>query len=50
MTVTYEIYFKDLTSDAQKDLLEKFETNERDENWDLIPLAVIEREVEDPWP
>ena len=50
MSVTYEIYFKDLTPDAQKDLLEKFETNERDENWDLIPLAVTEREVEDPWP
>ena len=48
MTVTYEIYFKDLTPDAQKDLLEKFETNERDENWDMVPLAVIEREVEDP--
>ena len=50
MTETVEIYFGDLTPDAQKSLLEKFQTTEKDVNWDLVPLALIEREVEDPWP
>jgi len=50
MTKTVEIYFDDLTSDAQESLLEKFETTEKDENWDEFPLAVIEREVEEPYP
>ncbi|MFC1825895.1 hypothetical protein ACFLYZ_00700 [Thermodesulfobacteriota bacterium] len=50
MTVTFEVYFKDLTAEAQKDLLEKFKTTEKDENWDVVPLTVIEREVDDPYP
>jgi len=50
MTETVEIYFGDLTPDAQKNLLGKFETTEKDENWNVFPLAVIEREVEDPYP
>ncbi|MEJ2658843.1 MAG: hypothetical protein P8012_16925 [Desulfobacterales bacterium] len=50
MTDKFEIYFKDLTPDAQKNLLKKFWTTENEENWDVVPLAIIEREVRDPYP
>ena len=50
MTETVEIYFDDLTPDAQSNLLEKFKTTVRDENWDDVPLAIIEREVDDLYP
>ena len=50
MTKAVEIYFKDLTPDAQDHLLKEFRTNEEDENWDTTPIAVIEREMEDPYP
>ncbi len=50
MTDKFEIYFRDLTPDAQSNLLEKFQTTQRDENWDVVPLAIIEREVRDPYP
>jgi hypothetical protein len=50
MTETVEIYFDDLTPDAQSNLLEKFQTTARNENWDDVPLAIIEREVRDPYP
>jgi hypothetical protein len=50
MTKTVEIYFDDLKSEAQRRLLKTFETSEDQENWDTVPLAVIEREVEDPYP
>lgn len=39
----FEIYFDDLTITAQDALLAEFETTEEDENWDVFPLAVIER-------
>jgi hypothetical protein len=42
-----EIYFDDLTSDAQNRLLNEFKTSREDENWDVHPLAIIEREIED---
>jgi len=41
-----EIYFNDLEPEAQGNLLEVFETTEEDENWDMFPIAVIEREAE----
>ena len=41
-----EIYFNDLEPEAQANLLKAFETTEEDENWDIFPIAVIEREVE----
>ena len=41
-----EIYFNDLEPEAQGHLLEVFETTEEDENWDIFPITVIEREVE----
>jgi hypothetical protein len=50
MTRTVEIYYDDLTPEAQKRLMTKFETAADQENWETIPLAVIEREVDDPYP
>jgi hypothetical protein len=44
---TIEIYFRDLTFKAQKRLLKEFNTSEKEENWDITPIAVIEREDED---
>ena len=41
-----EIYFNDLEREARDNLIEAFETTEEDENWDIFPIAVIEREVE----
>jgi len=46
MIKTYEIYLRDLTKEARIELLKEFHTTEKDENWETIPLAVIEREIE----
>ncbi len=43
---TFEIYFDDLNEDAKSRLTETFKTNQKDENWDIVPLAVIEREID----
>ena len=40
-----EIYFRDLTPEAQGRLLKEFETSAQEENWDIFPIAEIEREV-----
>ena len=45
---TVEIYFHDLTPKAQAYLLQELETAEDDENWEISPLAIIEREEEIP--
>jgi len=45
MARKFEIYFRDLKLEAQANLLEIFETTEKDENWDVFPVTVIEREV-----
>jgi hypothetical protein len=50
MTKTVEIYFDDLKPEAQEHLLMTWDTKKNDENWDTVPLAVIEREVEEPYP
>jgi len=50
MSNTFEIYFRDLTPEAQAKLLEEFNTTEENENWETIPLAVIKGEIEDPYP
>ena len=42
-----EIYFRDLTPEAQSRLLKEFETTAKEENWDVFPIAEIERELED---
>ena len=47
MNKTVEIYFDDLTVEAQEDLLEKFDTTKKEENWDVFPVTVIDREVHD---
>ena len=50
MTKTVEIYFDDLKLEAQEHLLMTWDTSKDDENWDTVPLAVIEREVDEPYP
>ncbi len=40
----FEIYFHDLSEEAQERLLEEFETTVDDENWEYSPIAVIVRE------
>ena len=47
MVKKLEIYFRDLTLEAQNRLLKDFETTAQEENWDVFPIAEIEREVED---
>jgi hypothetical protein len=41
---TVEIFFDDLTDEAQIKLLVEFETTVACENWDRIPVATIDRE------
>ena len=47
MIKSVEIYFRDLTPEAQENLLNEFETKEENENWDSFPIAVIDRELEE---
>ena len=47
MIKSVEIYFGDLTPEAQANLLEEFETKAEDENWDVFPITVIDRELEE---
>jgi hypothetical protein len=47
LTKKFEIYFDDLKPEAQEHLLMSWDTTKDDENWDNVPLAVIEREVEE---
>ena len=46
MIKTVQIYFRDLNPEAQSHLLKEFETTAEEENWDIFPIAVIDREVE----
>ena len=50
MTEIIKIYFSDLNHETQSYILEKFKTTKRAENWDEVPLAVLERDVEDLYP
>jgi hypothetical protein len=50
MTKTVEIYFNDLKTEKQQYLLMTWDTTKDDENLKTVPLAVIEREVEEPYP
>ena len=45
---TFEIFYADLTPEARHRLLNTFATTPEEENWDIFPLAVIEREGGDP--
>ena len=47
MVKSFEIYFDDLNTDAQVQLLTTFDTREDDENWDAFPIAVIDREMDE---
>ena len=47
MIKSMKIYFRDLETEAQINLLEEFETKEEDENWGAFPIAVIDRELEE---
>ena len=42
----FEIMFHDLNEEAQAELLKEYGTTAEEENWDVYPLAVIEREDE----
>ncbi len=43
--IKFDIYFKDLNEDAQKELLEMFKTTEENENWDVFPLTTIYKTI-----
>ena len=47
MTKTVEIYIYDLQPEARNNSVEVFETTIEDENWDIFPIAIIERELDD---
>jgi hypothetical protein len=46
MARTVEIYFNDLTVESQENLLRVFDTTMKEENWDVFPITVIERWVD----
>jgi hypothetical protein len=41
-----ELFYRDLTPEAQARLLEAFQTTVEEENWESFPLCIIEREPE----
>ena len=44
---TLELYFSDLSPEAQARVLEFYQLeSERDMNWDVVPLATLERDEE----
>ena len=43
----FEIYFENLNKETQTNLCKAFNTTPEDENWDIIPLTIFEREPED---
>ena len=42
-----EIYFRDLTPEAQAQITEAFSTSEKEENWDVAPLTIVDRQEEE---
>jgi hypothetical protein len=40
----FEIFFKDLTKEAQERFFKTFNSSKEEENLDYIPLAIIDRE------
>ena len=46
-TVHFEIYFEDLTDVAQHYLCKALKTTPEEENWETIPLVVIDRELKE---
>ena len=47
MAKEMEIYFADLKPEAQRALLNRWETTVKDENWDVFPIALIVRDIDD---
>lgn len=48
MNKTFELYFTDLTEEAQKEILEKAGVESpEDMNWDSFPITTIEFEGDD---
>ena len=45
MKVAFEIFYSDLNETSQFYLCKAFKTTPEDENWEIQPLAVIEREM-----
>jgi len=45
--ISFEIFYDDLNEEAQARLLETFETTVDAENWEIIPLAIVDREDEE---
>ncbi len=41
---TFEIFFDDLNEEAKERLTETFNTSIENENWDIVPIAIIVRE------
>ncbi|MFH1490341.1 MAG: hypothetical protein ABII06_15655 [Pseudomonadota bacterium] len=46
-TISIEIYFDDLKEEAQRRICEELGTTRDDENWDVFPVAVFERETDE---
>ncbi len=44
----YAIYYHDLRPSARIELCKALNTDPEDENWDTIPLAIIDREENNP--
>jgi hypothetical protein len=45
--VEIRIYYDDLKDEAKKDLCRLLQTTPHDENWDVVPLFVFERDIPD---
>ena len=45
--LSFEIYYKDLTTEAQCRLNEELDTSPEEENYGITPLAIIEREEQE---
>lgn len=43
-TKAFEIFYQDLTESAQHYLCKAFKTTPEEENWDVCPLAIVEKE------
>ena len=43
---TIELYFRDLNQEAQAHIKKTFDTTEDNENWETVPLTILERDNE----
>ena len=47
MSEQIEIYFDDLKPEAQQEFLDKLGTTPKEENWDIVPIAIYVVEEND---